>query len=95
MIIHLGALIYPLPVALNVGLFCEAAIRISNEPTAQIVCLSEGAYLRPSSLEGLWAIVHPYVEFSHGKQKEDLSFLANSKLYQLKNTKRKKKKQSC
>lgn len=46
MIIHLGALIYPLPVALNVGLFCKAALRISNEPAAQSVSLSEGAYFR-------------------------------------------------
>lgn len=62
MIIHLGALIYPLPVALNVGLFCEAALRISNEPTAQSVSLNEGAYfLRPYSSEGLWANVYPYV----------------------------------
>lgn len=51
MIIHLGALIYPLPVALNVGLFCEAALRISNEPTAQSVSLSEGAHLRPYSVQ--------------------------------------------
>lgn len=73
MIIHLGALIYPLPVALNVGLFCKAALRISNEPTAQSVSLSEGAYLRPYSSEGLWANAYPYVEFSHGKLQEDFS----------------------
>lgn len=77
MIIHLGALIYPLPVALNVGLFCEAALRIRNEPMAQSVSLSKGAYLHPYSLEGLLANLHPYVEFSHGKLQEDFCFLAN------------------
>lgn len=42
--------------------------------TAQSVCLSEGAYLHTYSLEGLWAIVHPFVEFSHGKLQEDFRF---------------------
>lgn len=68
MIIHLGALIYPLPVALNVGLFCKAALGISNEPAAQNVSSSEGAYFCPYFLEGPWANVHPYVEFSHAKK---------------------------
>lgn len=75
MIIHLGALIYPLPVALNVGLFCEAALRISNEPTAQSVSFSEGAYLRPYSQAGLWANERPYVVFSHRKLQRDFSLL--------------------
>lgn len=73
MIIHLGALIYPLPVALNVGLFCEAALRISNEPTAQSVSFSEGAYLCPYSRAGLWANERPYVVFSHRKLQKDFS----------------------
>lgn len=81
MIIHLGALIYPLPVALNVGLFCEAALRISNEPTAQSVSLSEGAHLRPHSLEGLWANVYPYVEFFTWQTTGGLHF--SCQLYQL------------
>lgn len=52
MIIHLGALIYPLPVALNVGPFCEPALRIRNEPMAQSVSSSKGAYLYPYSSAG-------------------------------------------
>lgn len=31
MIIYLGALIYPLMFALNVGTFCELTLRIKNE----------------------------------------------------------------
>lgn len=46
--------------------------------------------MHPNSLEGLWANVHSYVEFSHGKLREDFRFLANStRCYQVKKNKKK------
>lgn len=70
MIIHLGALIYPLPVVLNVGPFCEPALRIRNEPMAQrSVSPSLGAYFHPHfsvffTAKGLWVDECPYVIFT-------------------------------